>query len=147
LNPGPFTLKEHAICIITVSQTDNASGPSTVFAAQRLFYDLPLSATTVVLTLLSVSMFGYGIVGILRPIAVWNSEAVYWSNLPIIKTLQALHWDNIDRSKPLRYFWYLCGGMSIYQVIPGYMFPWLSGVSIPVCDLSIWTNRCSGRIY
>ncbi|CAG8167631.1 unnamed protein product [Penicillium salamii] len=131
LNPGPFRLKEHAIIVICCSATGDDNGATMLFAAQRLFYDLPLNATTIVLSLISIGLFGYGVCGFLRPICVWHPEAVYWANLPIVKTLQDLHWDRYQDSRQLRYFWYTLGGMAIYQVIPGYMFPWLNAVSIP----------------
>ncbi|CRL21990.1 Oligopeptide transporter OPT superfamily [Penicillium camemberti] len=130
-NTGEWSLKEHAICSITATSASNASSTSQVFAAQNLFYDLPISATTVILSMISIGLFGYGICGILRPIAVWHPEAVYWSNLPTVKTLQGLHWQEVKNSKPLRYFWYAFTGMSIYEVIPAYIFPWLNSVSIP----------------
>jgi len=102
-----------------------------VFAAQDLFYNLPLSATTVILSIISIGLFGYGIAGILRPIAVWHVDAVYWSNLPTVKTLQGLHWQDLKSSKPLRFFWYAFAGMSVYEFFPAYIFPFLNSVSIP----------------
>ncbi|KAJ6186425.1 hypothetical protein N7519_007726 [Penicillium mononematosum] len=131
LNNGPWSLKEHSICAITATSASNASSTSTVFAAQDLFYNLPLSATTVILSVISIGLFGYGICGIMRPISVWHTEAVYWSTLPTVKTLQGLHWQEVKNSKPLRYFWYAFTGMSIYEIIPAYIFPWLNSVSIP----------------
>ncbi|WYZ36523.1 hypothetical protein EsH8_II_000029 [Colletotrichum jinshuiense] len=131
INPGPWGLKEHAICSITATSASNASASIMVFAAQDLFYDLPLSPTTVVLTVISIGLFGYGICGIMRPIAVWHVDAVYWSTLPTVKTLQGLHWQDLKNSKPLRWFWYSFVGMFAYEFFPAYIFPWLNSVSIP----------------
>ncbi|KAJ5348698.1 hypothetical protein MYU51_015115 [Penicillium brevicompactum] len=131
LNPGPFKLKEHAVIVLCANACGDNSGVSITFAAQKLFYNLPLSATTIVLSTISIGLFGYGIAGILRPIAVWHPECVYWGNLPLVKSMQDLHWKHINDSRQLRTFWYAVGGMMIYQIIPGYMFPWLNGVSIP----------------
>ncbi|KAI3391569.1 hypothetical protein diail_7139, partial [Diaporthe ilicicola] len=131
INPGPWTLKEHAVCAITATSASNASASVQVFAAQDLFYDLPLSAATVILSTISIGLFGYGICGVMRPIAVWHVDAVYWSTLPTVKTLQGLHWQDLKNSKPLRYFWYSFGGMFAYEWFPAYMFPWLNSVSIP----------------
>ncbi|KAI4854135.1 peptide transporter [Aureobasidium sp. EXF-8845] len=131
LNPGPWGLKEHAICSITATSASNAAAVSVVFAAQKLFYDLPISATTVVLTMISIGMFGYGLCGLLRPVAVWHVDAVYWSTLPVVKTLQGLHWQEVKDSKPLRYFWYAFATMFCYEFFPAYIFPWLNSVSVP----------------
>ncbi|KAH6603132.1 opt oligopeptide transporter [Trichoderma cornu-damae] len=131
INPGPWNLKEHAVCSITATSASNAAASVTVFTAQDLFYNLPLSASTVILSIISIGLFGYGICGILRPIAVWHVEAVYWSTLPTVKTLQGLHWQNLKGSKPLRFFWYSFAGMFVYEFFPAYIFPWLNSVSIP----------------
>ncbi|KAK2016420.1 OPT oligopeptide transporter [Colletotrichum eremochloae] len=131
INPGPWGLKEHAICSITATSASNASASIQVFAAQNLFYDLPLSGTTVVLAIISIGLFGYGICGVMRPIAVWHVDAVYWSTLPTVKTLQGLHWQDLKNSKPLRWFWYSFVAMFIYEFFPAYIFPWLNSISIP----------------
>ncbi|KAH6632556.1 OPT oligopeptide transporter [Chaetomium tenue] len=131
INPGPWRLKEHAICAITATSASNASASIMVFAVQDLFYDLPLSATTVILAVISIGLFGYGLCGILRPIAVWHVDAVYWGSLPTVKTLQGLHWQHVKDSKPLRWFWYSFTGMFFYEFFPAYIWPWLNAVSIP----------------
>jgi hypothetical protein len=131
INPSPFGLKEHAVAAITASSASNGTASMSVFAVQNLFYGIPLTATTVILSTLSIGLFGYGLTGLLRPMTVWHVEAVYWSNIPLVSVLQSLHWDNIRSSKPLRVFWYAFGGMAVYEFFPAYIFPWLNSVSIP----------------
>lgn len=114
INPRPWGLKEHAIASITATAASQAAIIIQVFTAQDLFYDMPLSGVTVVLCVISVALFGYGICGIMRPIAVWHVDAVYWSTLPTVKTLQGLHWQDIHSNKPIRYFWYAFGSMFAY---------------------------------
>jgi hypothetical protein len=153
-NHGPWNLKEHAICSITATSASNGSAAITVFAAQDLFYNLPLTATTVILAVISIGLFGYGLAGIFRPICVWHVEAVYWSTLPTVKTLQGLHWQELKNSKPLRYFWYAFGSMFAYEWFPAYIFPFLNSVSIPCLasmhatgnTASILTNLFGGSI-
>lgn len=130
-NYGPWNLKEHAVCSLTATSASNGADVSTVFAAQKLFYNLPLTATTVVLSTISIGLFGYGLAGIMRPIAVWQVDAVYWGTLPVVKTLQGLHWQNLKGSKPLRYFWYAFAAMFSYEWFPAYIWPWLNSISIP----------------
>ncbi|KAJ5738118.1 OPT superfamily oligopeptide transporter [Penicillium malachiteum] len=131
INNGPWTLKEHAICSITATSASNAAAASEVFAAQELFYDMSLTPATVILSTISIGLFGYGICGIMRPICVWHVDAVYWSTLPTVKVLQGLHWQELKNSKPLRYFWYAFTGMSLYEIFPAYIFVWLNSVSVP----------------
>ncbi|KAL2061507.1 hypothetical protein VTL71DRAFT_6884 [Oculimacula yallundae] len=130
-NHGEWNLKEHAICAITATSASQAAPTMQVFAAQDLFYDMKLNATTVILSTLSIGLFGYGLAGVLRPVCVWHVDAVYWSTLPTVKTLQGLHWQEIKTNKPIRYFWYAFGSMFAYEFLPAYIFPWLNSVSIP----------------
>jgi len=153
-NHGSWNLKEHAVCSITATSASNAAASSTVFAAQNLFYGLPLTATTVILSTVSIGLFGYGLAGALRPIAVWHVDAVFWSTLPVVKTLQGLHWQNLKENKSLRVFWYSFGGMFVYEFFPAYMFPWLNSISIPCLaamhavgsKASILTNLFGGSL-
>jgi hypothetical protein len=131
LNPRAWTLKEHAIAAITATSASNARESVRVFAAQKLFYDMEVTATTVILAIISIGLFGFGLAGLFRPITVWHEEAVYWGTLPTIKVLQGLHWQQVKNSKPLRWFWYSFVGMFLYEVFPAYIFPWLNSVSVP----------------
>ncbi|THX06470.1 peptide transporter [Aureobasidium pullulans] len=126
INPGPWGLKEHAICSITATSASNAAAVSLVFAAQEVFYDLPISPATVILTMISIGLFGYGLCGLLRPIAVWHVEAVYWSTLPTVKTLQGS-----EELKATAILLVHLVGMFFYEFFPAYIFPWLNSVSIP----------------
>ncbi|OKL56164.1 hypothetical protein UA08_08584 [Talaromyces atroroseus] len=143
-NYGPWNLKEHAICAITATAASNGSESVMVFAAQDLFYNLPLNAATVILSTLSIGLLGYGVAGMIRPIAVWHPEAVYWGNIPVVKTLQGLHWQAMKNSKPLRYFWYAFTGMAIYEWFPAYIWPWLNSISIP-CLASMHATGETGQ--
>lgn len=88
MNSGPFSLKEHSISVITATAAGYVTDDTAVFAAQKLFYDLPLSAPTVILGIISIGLFGCGLCGFMRFFAVWDVEAVYWGSLPVVKTLQ-----------------------------------------------------------
>lgn len=133
------------MCAITATSASNASESVIVFAAQRLFYNLPLSAATVILSTLSIGLFGYGLAGLMRPIAVWHVDAVFWSTLPVVKTLQGLHWQSVKSSKPLRYFWYAFTVMFTYEWLPAYIFPFLNSVSIP-CLASMHATGSKAQI-
>ena len=45
----------------------------------QLFYNTKVDASTAVLATFSTAVFGYGIVGLLRPLTVYPSEMVYWA--------------------------------------------------------------------
>ncbi|PWN34798.1 OPT superfamily oligopeptide transporter [Meira miltonrushii] len=131
INPGPFGLKEHAIASITATSASNSLDSITPFTAQKLFYDVPLTATNVTLTTLSIGMYGYGLAGLLRPLLLYPSSMVYWPNIPLVQLFQRLHWDQLADSRPLRWFWYAFAFMTVYEFFPAYIAPILVAISIP----------------
>ncbi|KAH8093252.1 oligopeptide transporter [Cristinia sonorae] len=132
INPGTFGLKEHAISSLVASTASGGSSAVMNFAVQRLYYDTNVHATTAVLATFSTGLFGYGIVGLLRPLTVYPSEMVYWGNLPTVSIFQALHFDSGANKKRLKLFWTAFTGMFLYEIIPAYIFPLLNGINI-VC--------------
>ncbi|KAF7557926.1 hypothetical protein G7Z17_g298 [Cylindrodendrum hubeiense] len=132
INPGHFGLKEHAVASILSTSSANGAAIVQVFGVERLFYGRTTEAATAILTILSASVFGYGLVGLLRSVIVHPSEMVWWQCLPMISIYQTLHRDpkgsNRDR---LRMFGFTSIGMFIWEPIASYIWPWLNGISVP----------------
>ena len=131
INPQEYGLKEHGIAAITATSASNGAAAVSVFATQDLFYPgNKLTALTAILSTLSIGLFGYGLTGLFRPVTVDSPEAVYWSQIPTLNVLQGLHWNTI-KQKRIRLFWISFTFMALYELVPGYIFPWLNSVSIP----------------
>ncbi|KAH9062284.1 OPT oligopeptide transporter protein-domain-containing protein [Lactarius vividus] len=130
INPGEFRLKEHVIATIVASSASWGSTAVLNFAVQRLYYNTKVTASTAILSTFSTAVFGYGIVGLFRPLTVYPSELVYWSNLPTVSIFQALHFDSASNHKRVRLFWTAFAVMFVYEIIPSYIFPLLNGFSI-----------------
>ncbi|KAM6503339.1 oligopeptide transporter [Amanita muscaria] len=132
INPGKFNIKEHVIASLVASTASYGSSAVMNFAVQRLYYNTHVQATTAVLATFSTACFGYGLVGLLRPLTVYPSEMVYWGNLPTVSVFQTLHFSSssVTNSKRLKLFWSACTGMFCYEIIPSYIFPLLNGVNI-----------------
>ncbi|KAA1466657.1 OPT superfamily oligopeptide transporter [Dentipellis sp. KUC8613] len=130
INHGEFKLKEHVVSSIIASTAAYGSSAVLNFAVQRLYYDAHIDAATAVLGTFSTAVFGYGIVGLLRPLTVYPSEMVYWANMPTVSIFQALHFDTAGNVKRVRIFWLAFTVMFIYEIIPSYIFPFLNGFSI-----------------
>ncbi|KAG8688199.1 hypothetical protein FRC09_013053, partial [Ceratobasidium sp. 395] len=123
-------LAKHVVATLIATTAAYGSTAVNIFAVQRLFYDADVNASTAVLATFSTACFGYGLVGLLRPLTVYPSEMVYWANLPTVTTFQALHWDKTSTSKRLQLFWTAFGGMAVYEIFPQYIFPLLNGFSV-----------------
>ncbi|KAI0955058.1 hypothetical protein AcW1_006752 [Taiwanofungus camphoratus] len=142
INPGEFRIKEHVIAALVASTASNGSTAVMNFAVQRLYYDTRVEATTAVLATFSTACFGYGLVGLLRPLTVYPSEMVYWFNLPTVSIFQALHFDSAANHQRVRLFWSAFMAMFCFEVIPSYIFPLLNGINI-VC---LATQRASTNV-
>ncbi|OJT06231.1 Oligopeptide transporter 8 [Trametes pubescens] len=129
-NPGEFKIKEHVVASLVASTAAGGSAAVMNFAVQRLYYDTNVEATTAVLATFSTACFGYGLVGLLRPLTVYPSEMVYWGNLPTVSIFQTLHFDSAANHKRLKLFWSAFTGMFIWEIFPSYVFPLLNGINI-----------------
>ncbi|KIJ62124.1 hypothetical protein HYDPIDRAFT_114969 [Hydnomerulius pinastri MD-312] len=130
INPGEFKIKEHVISSLVASTAAYGNTAVMNFAVQRLYYNTDVKATTAVLATFSTACFGYGLCGLLRPLTVYPSEMVYWANLPTVSIFQALHFDSAANHKRMKLFWTAFGVMFVWEIIPSYIFPLLSGVSV-----------------
>ncbi|KAF9051472.1 oligopeptide transporter [Panaeolus papilionaceus] len=152
INPGPFTIKEHVVASLVASTAASGSSAVQNFAVQKLYYDTKVEATTAILATFSTACFGYGLVGLLRPLTVYPSEMVYWTNLPTVSVFQALHFDTAANYKRVKLFWTAFTAMFVYEIIPAYMFPLLNGVNIfclasqkaPASTVNFFTNLFGG---
>ncbi|TFK71695.1 oligopeptide transporter [Pluteus cervinus] len=152
INPGDFRMKEHVIASLVSSTAAAGSSAVQNFAVQRLFYNTNVGATTAVLATFSTACFGYGLVGLLRPLTVYPSEMVYWGNLPTVAVFQALHFDTAANTKRLKLFWSAFAGMFAFEVIPSYIFPTLNGINVfclasqhaPANIQNVFTNLFGG---
>ncbi|OSX63951.1 hypothetical protein POSPLADRAFT_1138543 [Postia placenta MAD-698-R-SB12] len=141
VNPGEFRIKEHVIASLVASTASGGSTAVMNFAVQRLYYDTNVEATTAILATFSTACFGYGLVGLLRPLTVYPSEMVYWVNLPTVSIFQALHFDSHANARRVKLFWSAFTSMFCYEVIPSYIFPLLNGVNV-IC---LATQRVSPK--
>ncbi|KAH9941508.1 oligopeptide transporter [Amylocystis lapponica] len=152
INPGEFRLKEHVVASLVASTASGANSAVMNFAVQRLYYSTNVEATTAVLATFSTACFGYGLVGLLRPLTVYPSEMVYWANLPTVSIFQSLHFDSAANHKRVKLFWTAFSGMFCFEIIPSYMFPLLNGISVvclatqraPANALNVITNLFGG---
>ncbi|TDZ17578.1 Oligopeptide transporter 5 [Colletotrichum orbiculare MAFF 240422] len=132
INPGHFGLKEHAVASILSTSSGNGVAIVQVFGAERLFYNRNTDPATAILTVFSASIFGYGLVGLLRSILVHPSEMVWWQCLPMISIYQTLHREPEGNNKDrLRIFGFTSICMFIWEPIASYVWPWLNGISMP----------------
>lgn len=117
-NPGPFNQKEHlAITIMANAASVGALGIQIV-GAERLFFNRRQSDAVYIFLLLSSQMLGYGIAGLMRKVLVYPTVMLWPGNIPISNMIESLHRKSPETRKTMRVFWYVFGGIFIWELFP-----------------------------
>ncbi|KZT09762.1 OPT oligopeptide transporter [Laetiporus sulphureus 93-53] len=130
LNPGPFNIKEHVAIIIMSSTAANSAVAIQVISVQDLYYNKKMNAGLAIFTLVGSQLLGYGYAGLLQDVLVKPTKCFWPINIPIANLFQALHYDRQMTSKRVRLFWTIFTVMFCWEIIPQWVFPVLTGVSI-----------------
>ncbi|KAJ3496103.1 hypothetical protein NLG97_g2909 [Lecanicillium saksenae] len=130
LNPGPFNVKEHlAITIMANAASTSALGLQ-IITTERLYYNHQLNGALTFFMLMSSQCLGYGMAGLMRKIMVYPAAMLWPANLPINSMLERLHSRSPSNRKPLRIFLWVFMGIFFWEIIPQWICPVLTGVSI-----------------
>ncbi|KAF8579002.1 OPT superfamily oligopeptide transporter [Ramaria rubella] len=127
LNPGPFNIKEHTGPCSTASVSATASE---IIAVDDLYYGKKLNAGLAIFMLFSSQLLGYGFAGFLREFLVFPTMTWWPSIVTTANVFQALHFDGNLASKRVNLFWVVFSVVAIWEIVPQYIFPVLSGFSI-----------------
>ncbi|KAJ3367213.1 hypothetical protein HDU91_001606 [Kappamyces sp. JEL0680] len=146
LNPGPFSVKEHALIILLASAAGGAPYGIDNVVGQRysaFLGDRSITFFNSLPWILSTQFIGYGLAGLGRRFLV-KPKAMFWpSILPTVALLNSFHEtkpSGTETYKLSRYsfFWLAFCAMFLYEFFPLYITPVLSMVSI-LCLIT--TNR------
>lgn len=142
-NPHPFNMKEHAAMVVIASSGAQTALAVEVIAVQRLFYDRAPNVLISTLLVVSSQCVGYGFAGLLRRVLVYPTKMVWPSLLPMNTLLETLHRNRRETRNRLRFFWWILIAAFVWEVLPEYVMPILTGVSV-FClakkDSMVFTN-------
>ena len=129
-NPHKFNHKEHAAIVIMSSAASTCALGTEVLAVQRLYYSTSPNAGASIFLLFSSQLLGYGIAGLMRRTLVFPTKMLYPINLPLNTLLETLHRDKKETSKRLKLFYWLFAALFVWETLPEYIMPILTGVSV-----------------
>lgn len=127
-----FGIKEHTVAVLLASCSNNSASGIETIGIKKLFYDRSPDALSTVMGLFSVSLCGFVLAGVFRTTTIYPSDCVYWSTLPMVSLLQALHFDlsgASENKKRVTFFGKALAVSSLYELLPAYIAPVLNGVS------------------
>ncbi|KAF8824364.1 hypothetical protein HHX47_DHR8000136 [Lentinula edodes] len=130
LNPGPFNIKEHGAALIMASTASSSATAIQVISVQDLYYGNKLNPAVAIFTLLSSQLIGYSFAGLLIEALIYPSVTFWPSSITPANMFQALHFDGGLSSKRTKIFWLVFAAIFCYEIIPQWIFPLLTGVSI-----------------
>ncbi|KAH8597846.1 OPT oligopeptide transporter protein-domain-containing protein [Bisporella sp. PMI_857] len=130
LNPFPFNQKEHVAILIMSGSAATAALCTEVIAAQKLYYPKQPSKAVSIFLVLASQLLGYGFAGILRKTLVYPKAMLWPSALPLATLFQTLHRDKKETKLRLNFFYWVAGGIFVWEWFPEYIMPILVGVQV-----------------
>ncbi|KAF8264244.1 OPT oligopeptide transporter [Lactarius quietus] len=135
LNPGPFTIKEHAIITIMCLITDTPAYATLTIAVQKVFYNQSPSFAYQWLLVTSTQLIGFSFGGICKrflvdpPSMIWPSNLVFAAIFNSIHSLETSGTQGLGGISRGRFFTYVFIGYFFYNFLPSYLFTALSSFS------------------
>lgn len=130
LNPGPFTIKEHALIAIMANVIVDGSAITDVSAAMRIVYGVKWSTGKQLLLGLPIQIMGFSFAGILRQFLVWPSSMIWPGALVRCALLNTMHTSygtkNPNRISRVYFFYLACLCSFVWYWVPGYLWTGLS---------------------
>jgi OPT family oligopeptide transporter len=142
LNPGPFSVKEHALITIMATSATSTTNAIETLTIQRLYYNYYLSHLNALLYIIIMHLVAFSIAGILKRYLVWPAVMIWPKTLMsccLIRTLDREDENNeleeINTNKTRwkmsrsSFFLLMVFFQFLWYWLPGYIFPVLSLLS------------------
>ncbi|KAJ3310399.1 hypothetical protein HDV04_005057 [Boothiomyces sp. JEL0838] len=140
LNPGPFTVKEHAlISIIANAAGGLPTGVDNVVGQRwKIFMgDRSINFWNSIQWVLSTQFIGYGVAGLTRRFLIKPAAMLWPGVLPTVALLNSFHEKKEQENTQSRYtmsrfnfFWIVLSFIFMYEWFPLYFAPFLATISI-----------------
>ncbi len=142
INPGPFTVKEHAVIAIMATSGSRTYEAMEAITIQRLYYKYFLSHFNSILFLLIMHFLALSLSGLLNRYLIWPASMKWPKTLMSCSLIHTLiHEDkyNIAKSRwtmsRSKFFWLIVLFQFLWYWLPGYIFPLLSFFSF-ICMIA-----------
>ncbi|KAJ2756231.1 hypothetical protein GGI19_001010 [Coemansia pectinata] len=128
LNPGPFSIKEHALVSIFAGPSASAAYAIDVPVIIRLYYKIELGFATSVLFILTSQVIAFSLAGFSRKLLVYPAAMIWPANLVSVTVFRTFHeiQDFGGRISRTRAFWLCFASSFVWYLLPGWIFPALS---------------------
>ncbi|KAA1095175.1 hypothetical protein PGT21_036365 [Puccinia graminis f. sp. tritici] len=129
-NPGPYTLKETGFCALMGTTASIAVLATEMIVVYDLYFDHVINFGIAFCILISSQLIGFAWAGVLLPILVYPTHAVFPETLPSISLLKSLFSVGEDSKDQVKFFKKAFLTVIVYEIFPTYITPALQAVNV-----------------
>ncbi|OHF00492.1 OPT oligopeptide transporter [Colletotrichum orchidophilum] len=136
LNPGPFSIKEHAIIGIAANAGSQGQWATYLPTNAALYYGITMNPAVALFFGWGASLLGFSFAAMVRKILIDDPEFIFPLSLQqvtLYRSMQGkteLH-KSVSR-KQMKVFWWILLGTFVWQFLPEYLFPFVAALA-PLC--------------
>ncbi|KAH8647649.1 OPT oligopeptide transporter [Xylariales sp. PMI_506] len=136
LNPGPFSVKEHAIIGIAANAGSQGQWATFLPTNAALYYGITMNPAVALFFGWGASLLGFSFAAMVRKVLVDDPEFIFPLSLQQVTVYRSMQGQSelhqaVARHK-MKVFWLVLLGAFVWQFLPEYLFP-LTASLAPLC--------------
>ncbi|EFX03567.1 putative plant-like oligopeptide transporter [Grosmannia clavigera kw1407] len=133
LNPGPFSIKEHAIIGIAANAGSQGQWATYLPTNAALYYGITMNPAVALFFGWGASLLGFSFAAMVRKILIDDPEFIFPLSLQQVTLYHSMQSGVRARDRRrMQVFWLLLVGTFAWQFLPEYVFPLLASLA-PLC--------------
>ncbi|KAK1991360.1 OPT oligopeptide transporter [Colletotrichum falcatum] len=136
LNPGPFSIKEHAIIGIAANAGSQGQWATFLPTNAALYYGITMNPAVALFFGWGASLLGFSFAAMVRKILIDDPEFIFPLSLQQVTLYRSMqgnteHQKSVSK-KLMKVFWWILLGTFLWQFLPEYLFPFVAALA-PLC--------------
>ncbi|KAJ9143494.1 OPT oligopeptide transporter [Pleurostoma richardsiae] len=136
LNPGPFSVKEHAIIGIAANAGSQGQWATYLPTNAALYYGITMKPAVALFYGWGASLLGFSFAAMVRKILIDDPEFIFPLSLQQVTLYRSMQGKSelhaAKEKKRMRVFWIILLATFVWQFLPEYIFPFLAALA-PLC--------------
>ncbi|EQB49285.1 OPT oligopeptide transporter [Colletotrichum gloeosporioides Cg-14] len=136
LNPGPFSIKEHAIIGIAANAGSQGQWATFLPTNAALYYGITMNPAIALFFGWGASLLGFAFAAMVRKILIDDPEFIFPLSLQQVTLYRSMQGKSeLHKSvsqKQMKVFWWILLGTFVWQFLPEYIFPFVAALA-PLC--------------
>ncbi|KAE8154891.1 OPT oligopeptide transporter protein-domain-containing protein [Aspergillus avenaceus] len=132
LNPGPWSSKEHVLVTLTAASGATYNLGYTPIALAELFYGEKLNPGVAIFFMFAIVWIGYAFAAIARQLLLYDPSYIWPQALMQTTLFETFRKQDVSSplaKRQLRIFFFSLVGMTLWQFLPEYLFPFTSSLA------------------